>query len=744
MGDLERLERTLTVTIPTRLNTQRLSRDAARVHADLNRQLSDVDVNVNLRTATASRQIDRLARDRTVNVEADVDRPSLARAQSALSRLGNALSGLRGGGGDPERRWEIAGLSSLAVAASAAVVPVVQLGAALAPLAGAVAALPAVAASTGAAFATLRVATLGVGDAISAAVEGDAEELAEALERLSPAARSFVGEVQALTPAFRRLQQSTQEAFFAQLQGDLTEMSARLLPSLQRGMVDVADAMGGGASQLAEFASSAQAVQFVDETFASTATAIRNAEGALPAFLSGLASIGSEGLPYVERLGGAIDDAAERFRAWAQEAAESGRVTEWIDGAIAAFSQLGSIAGNVAGILGSIFEAAGDGGILATIEGLTGGLDDFLASAEGMRALEGIFAGLTDLGEALTPVLGAVLTGVGTLAPVVGRLAEALGPVLTDAINGLVPALAELEPGLTALINGLGGAVDALVESGALELLGTALSDIMVALEPLMPVLGQLAALLAGALAEALIILAPHLATLTEALAEALAPVLPDLAESFGELLEALEPLIPPLVEDLLPVIELLPDLLLLTAEQTSSWADILERLTPVILWLIGNLGRAIEVITTLVGWVLRIVTRLYQLRDSAEEVGVAIGTAARRMHDRLVAAVAGAMRYLQQLPGRIMSAFNSGGLGRVPARRRRGPPRPRQRRRHQRLSRTRGRAGRPPRRVGCRGGGARRPRRRPRRRLPGDRPRNRTRPTPAREEVRRWPCRCT
>ncbi|MFC7330822.1 phage tail protein [Marinactinospora rubrisoli] len=658
---LERLERTLTVNIPTRIDARRITADAIRIKRDLERQLADVSVGMDLRgAAQAQAELARVARDRTAEVRVAVDRPSLARAQSALSRLGDALSGLRGdGGGDPERRWEIAGLSSLAIAASAAVVPVVQVGAALAPLAGALAALPAVASSAGAAMATMRVATLGVGDAITAAAEGNAEKLAEALERLSPAARSFVGEVQALTPAFRNLQQSVQDAFFAQFAGDLTEISARLLPSLQRGMVDVADAMGGAASELAEFASSAQAVQFIDQTFASTATAIRNAEGALPAFLSGLAAIGTAGLPYVERLWAALDNAAERFRDWATTAAESGRVTEWIDGAITAFSQLGSIAGNVAGILGAIFEAAGDGGILATLDQLTGGLDDFLASAEGMSALEGIFQGLTDLGSALTPVLGALVMGVGTLAPIVGRLAEALGPVLTSAINGLVPALAELEPGLTALINGLGEGIDALVSTGALQLVGEALSAIMVALAPLLPALGELVGVLAGALAEALIAIAPSLQLVAETLADSLTPAMPELSAGFTELVEAIAPLIPQLVQALLPVLQVLPELLLLTAEQSRSWARIITILTPAIELLVAGLALVVTGLSAVISWIVRAVTRLYSLQRSAQRVGTAIGTAIGRMHNRIVAAVSGAIQYLVSLPGRIMSAFS-------------------------------------------------------------------------------------
>lgn len=634
---LEALERSLTVQIPTRIDTKKVAQDAARVKADVEAQLGQVRTSVQVQadTTAAAAEIRAAARGRTATIDVDVDRSALAHAQTLLSGLAQSTGRLAGGAAGVAT---IAGsLSALGAGAAAAVVPVVQLGTALAPAVGILATLPAAAGTAAAAVAPLAVALSGMGDALSAAITGDAEALAEAMEGLAPAAQDVVRAVSEMQPALADIRTQVQEGFFRPLVEPVEELGERLLPVLGRGMTDVSMAMGEAAAELASFAGSARTLDSLDALFASTARSVEAASDGVPGLLAGLRELGLVGLPFVERFSEAAADAAESFGRWATEAAESGEATRWIEDAIGVFQQLGSIASNVGGIISSVFTAAGDGGLLGTIERLTGELDDFFASAEGGAALEGVFEGLSSVGSALSPVITTLASGVGELAPMIGRLAEGFGPVLTRAIEGLVPALGELEPGLMDLLDGLGGAVDALVESGALEDMGTALSDIFTALSPLMPVLGELAGLLGGMLAEALIALAPGLQILAEEFAENLAPVLPELSESFGELMEAIAPLIPPLAEALVPIFEELPGLIEMMTAQTDSYTGALEKAQPAIIMIIGFLGRLIEIILRFIGWILRMVTRFYEWTLTMEETARRGGEAFRDLKERVL-----------------------------------------------------------------------------------------------------------
>lgn len=657
---LEALERSLTVQIPTRIDTRRVAQDAARVKADVERQLGTIrtGIQVNADTAQARAQMQAAARDRTATIHADIDRSSLARVQSALTGLSRGAGRLVGGAAGVTA---LAGaLSSLAAGASAAVVPVVQLGTALAPAVGILTTLPAAAGTAAAAVAPLAIALSGMGDALGAAITGDTEALSEAMESLAPAAQDVVRAVSDMRPALADIRAQVQEGFFRPLVGPVQELGERLLPVLGRGLTRVSMALGESTAELTGFIGQSRNLTGIDLLFASTARSVQNASGVLPGLLAGFRELGIVGLPFIERAATAASEAAEGFARWAANAAESGRATQWIESAIDVFSQLGDIASNVGGIIGSIFRAAGDGGLLGTIERLTSELDDFFASAEGGAALEGVFEGLASVGSALSPVITSLASGIGTLAPIVGRLAEAFGPILTRAIDGLVPALAELEPGLMAVMDGLGEGVDALVSSGALESLGAALSAIMVAVSPLLPVLGELAATLAGALADALIAIAPSLELVATELAENLAPVLPQLSEAFGELVEALAPLIPPLVEALVPVLEILPELILYFTEQMGAATEMISRATPVIEFLIEVLGFLVSAAVNVATWILWLGQQFWSFSDQAHTIGTRVGTAFREMRDRVVGFLVGLHNRAVSLVAGIVRYFTA------------------------------------------------------------------------------------
>ena len=502
-----------------------------------------------------------------------------------------------------------------------------------------------------AAVAPLVIAFQGMGDALGAALSGDAAALAESLEDLTPAAQGVVLAVRDMAPALSDIRRIVQDNFFAPLVEPVSQLGDRLLPVLSDGLGGVSVALGVSAARLVAFIGEAENLEGLRLLFDSTGRSVTSMSDTLPGLLTGFRELGIVGLPFMERAAEALNEGAIRFGEWATAAADSGRATSWIKSAVLTFQELGDIAGNVGGIISSIFQGAGGAGLLKTIEQITGAFDDFLKSAEGTAALEGIFTGLGDVAGALQPVMGALLQGIGALSPAIGRIAEAFGPVLTRAIEGLVPALLELEPGITSVIEALGKGVEALVESGALELMGEALSEIMTAVSPLLPVLGELAGVLAGALAEAAIALAPGLAIIAEALAESLAPVLPQLAESFTELVEAVEPLIPPLVEALVPILEILPELLLLIAAQMSNWSRMIEDATPLIELLIEGLGWLVDIIVRVINWFLRMATGLHNLTQDAEATAEDIVRAWNNLKERVISAV-------QNLVKRVTSFF--------------------------------------------------------------------------------------
>lgn len=438
-------------------------------------------------------------------------------------------------------------LSATAGAMGAAANAAGGLVAALAPAAGILAALPAGAALGAGALATLKVAVAGTGDAFKAAMAADPKAFAESLKGLAPAAQSVARELHALQPELDGIKIAAQQALFAPLQGGLTQLIATLGGPLKTGMSGVAGEMGRLASGVVAFGRSTSAVTLVTGVFSSLRTEIGSIKtGTIEHLLQALGRFASSALPAFKGLGGGIDDALKGLTRWLDAAAGAGKPMQWIKDAGVIFRALGGVLADVGGIIKSIFSAmqSSGSGALGVVGQLLHQVNAFLKSAEGQQALVSIFQALGAIGKALAPVLTAVAGAVGKIAPQIADIAVALGPALAGAVTALGPALAALGPGLTAVATQLSKAFADPAVSHALVALGTAFGQILTALSPLLPVVTQVAAVLAGNLAAAVL---------------AIAPQLPPMVTAFGQLLISLTPLIPSIVQLALALTPLIP-----------------------------------------------------------------------------------------------------------------------------------------------------------------------------------------
>lgn len=191
--------------------------DRERFEAAIQSVLSGLEVSVRV-VPDLDGFNDALRAHRTPQLGVDVtaDRTSLSRLSGVLSGLGKSLGRLGGAAGSAVK------LGALGIAAASSAQGVLALGAALAPAAGAVAALPAVFLGAQAAMGVFKLATVGVGDAMSALASGDAKKLEEALKKLSPAARTAFTALQGLAPQFKALQQAVQSSLFNKFNTDIT------------------------------------------------------------------------------------------------------------------------------------------------------------------------------------------------------------------------------------------------------------------------------------------------------------------------------------------------------------------------------------------------------------------------------------------------------------------------------------------------------------------------------------------
>lgn len=563
--------------------------------------------NIVIRIGVTSRSVDRGVK-RTqklfarLQVQAKAMNRDVDKLGGTFSRLGSVTSGLQSGLSRLTKGAKLAtlGIGGIAVAAASlhsAVSVVAGLGASLAPLAGLLTAVPAAAAGAAIAFGTLKLATIGVGDALKAAAAGDAEKFNEALKKLAPAARSVAREFKAVFPVLQQIQRTAQQAFFDPLRGQITAVVRVLRGPLREGVRLVAAEWGMAAREVAIFARSALAVRATQTLFGSTAFAISQIRVAIQPVLAGFTALAVAAAPALRQIAVAAGEVGARFGMWLQQLAASGQVVPMINAALGVLKQLGTLLANVGGIIASVFRAAGQAGgdFLGTLGALTGQLNTFLKSAAGQQALTSFFQALAMIGASLAPVLTALITQVGALAPAIGRLAQMIGPILTAAINAVGPALAALEPGLMALFGALAQAVNAVAP--ALVPLAQAIAQVTVALAPLLPMIATMIAQFVTGLAPALggmaATIGPALVALFAALMPAVQPLIPVIAQLAGHLGQQLARVIVALTPALVQLAGILVTLLPALTPIITLAANLAVFLAPVIPLILGVVAAA-------------------------------------------------------------------------------------------------------------------------------------------------------
>lgn len=455
----------------------------------------------------------------------------------------------------------------------AAAASAVQFAAAIAPAAGAVAALPAVIGVAAGAVATLQVALAGVGDAFAAAATGDAAAFNAALAGLAPNAQSAARALREITPQFQALQQSVQNAFFAGFGATLQSIAATLVGPLTAGMTAAASGLAGLTTRIGEAVTSGAGVAFIESSFAALSNIIATLTEPVGLLIEAFASLGSSiNLAFGgEGAGAGLANMITQFAAFISTAAESGAAVGWVQGAMTVFSQLGTIIQQVVGIIGTVGSVASatGGNILGAFGAALTSVNAFLSSAQGISTLTSIFTTLNTVGALFGDVLSALLP---VIAPLVGQL-----------VSGLVPILQSLVP--------------ILVQIGALA--APIFSQILAAVLPLIPPLLSLVSailpLVAQLLTSVVTAVAPLLQALTTLLVSILTPLIPalePLLTIFGQLAVTISTILTPVIQligDILlwmvnevivpfviPIIELLAELFaVVLAGAVQAFADI-------------------------------------------------------------------------------------------------------------------------------------------------------------------------
>jgi phage-related protein len=606
-------------------------------------------------------------------------------ALQGASRDGNRFAGVLG---------RIVGAAGGLARVAAGAAPIAgAIGAAVPVAAGLVATLQNIAPAAGVgvtamlavrqASAVVKLAAVGMDDAITAALDpSKAEEFEEALKKLSPEAKQFALAVKEAAPALRDLQQDVQNRVFRGLAEDLESAGKSALPVVRRELLATAGAVNAMGKGVVYAAQNLADSGVLGQAMGSASKGLKNLSGIPGVVVTALGQVAAAAGPSFERLTAAAGEGAAKVGAKFAKAFESGAMQEAIERAIDLIGELVDVGQNVGSIFGSIFEAAdvSGGGLIGTLKTITGSLKEAFASEPVQAGLSALFETVSKLATTAGPLLGQALGVLGPVLEALGPPAQRLVQALGDALE---PVIAALEPVLVAAAEAIGALVDAALPllpvvgelaAALLPALTPLLEAIVTVFEALAPVIEETAGILMDTLAPILENLPGIIEPLAEILAttlvagitilggliEELGPTLVTLGEAFGELLVAVAPLLEMIAR--------------LVVEGLALLMPVIEALLPVIAALANMLGGFLaSVISGVMVPALQAVIALLQgdfsgawefAKQAVIGAGMAVITAVSGMATAIFDGVRRAVGYLASLPGQAIGVLgNLGGL---------------------------------------------------------------------------------
>lgn len=398
-------------------------------------------------------------------------RRALRAAQSAASDLTRTLLRFM-------LRW-----GGIIAAVTAIAAPILNVFANLIPL---VTLLGPAVLTAAAAMGALVIGMKGVGDALSAGLEGDTEAYTKALKKLAPAAQETVKALVAIAPAWRQMAKAVQQKLFAGVAQSLKSLvGSGFLKGLESVLGAAATAINGFIRKVMGFFESLEGRTQLGKIFTGIGEALPNLLDAIGSIGRAFLTMTEGATPQFVSLSESIKKAADKFQAWMENLKNSGKLDEWIQKAKDTFGQLKDIVQEVGRVFGAIFKGTDEKGFLENLKNSIKELADWLESENG-QAVIGFFSDvakgaanlivtisevvdwiqegrrkISEFGEELKNKLGAAFGAIGAAASAMfGIIAGGAGAF--SWIGGVLGRLGQLVGGVQGAVRSINAALNSI------------------------------------------------------------------------------------------------------------------------------------------------------------------------------------------------------------------------------------------------------------------------------------------
>lgn len=424
---------------------------------------------------------------------------------------------------------------------------------------------------------------------------GGVDRFAQAMAKLSPAARSFVREVIGLKPAFDALKLGVQQRLFAGLAAALGATAAVVLPPVRRGLDATAGALSRAALGALGAARALGRSGVLGTALDGAAAGLRNLTRIPGQVVTALGQVAAAGAPQFQRLTRAAGSAFDRISERLSAAFKSGGMSRAIDTAVTLIKELGTVVGNVGRIIGAVFDAASSsgGGFIQLLGQITGALAKAFGSPAVQSALMSVFSVMATLGKVVAPLL---VQALRVVAPVLTALAPPITFLVRTLGDALQPIIKALGPVLLAAAAAVGQLVYAV--SPLLLVVGQMIAALGPVLTPIIAIIASLFSALAPVLQELGRVLLPPFAKLTGTLAKAFADLAPVVGKALDQLGTGLIPVVDALVTVIGNLVDQYADQLIGLFKQL---VPLIPVLVPVVVQLATSIGQVLAAVAPLV-----------------------------------------------------------------------------------------------------------------------------------------------
>ncbi|WP_241472144.1 hypothetical protein [Mycolicibacterium neoaurum] len=243
--------------------------------------------------------------------------------------------------------------------------------------------------------------------AVAAAAESTSAAQADAdlaLGKLSQNGQDFVNALMDVQGPVTSLRNLVQDKIFDGLDDELRTLTAKSMPTFERGLGGIGDAWNDTFTEMMRVAGLDDTQGILERIFGNTADAQNILNDAIDPLTEGVLTLTEAGTDALPRLADGFVDVSERFAKFITAADEDGRLDKWINEGITAFGHLGETMLNIGKIFTGITNAT-SGSFLANLETWTGKWATWVNSVEGQTALKDFFAEGKRVWEEWRPIL---------------------------------------------------------------------------------------------------------------------------------------------------------------------------------------------------------------------------------------------------------------------------------------------------------------------------------------------------